>query len=441
MQFVFFDAVDNVLFVRDDPETASWTVHERSLALDFPLLADKVIERGMRVGFVDPATGNFQPFEIRKVKNYEPDHYQEVTAEHIMISELTDDHYRRFMGTTDHEYINMTAAQVLSGVLQYANPIEGSSQTPTAWYGSRWALGNDASDGMRNTLKLGAGSVYQQIPKIEAAYNVRIMPRVQINPNSGITGRYLDIVPVGGSYHGVRLSLDKNMADASVQIDDTDVVTAMYAYGQNNLTLSGFYWAQTDEHPEKPTYQYFVNDPDATALFGRAGLPRFGYYQNGSISDRAQLCQKAWETLQQKNSPKITIDGVVTDLYRMGYHDEPLVLYDTVYVDIRPMKKVYALEISTMIVDLINPTQTQLSIGKFYPNIIVIAQKTSSQASGVSVSADGGGGGGSGNVSGENTNANKLDQLWAAFSGLVGLALTAGQIKDGDGTMQNVIKY
>ena len=131
----------------------------------------------------------------------------------------------------------------------------------------------------------------------------------------------------------------------------------------------------------------------------------------------------------------------MTDLYRMGYHDEPLVLYDTVYVDIRPMKKVYALEISTMIVDLINPTQTQVSIGKFYPNIIVIAQKTSSQASGVSVSAGGGGSGGSGNVSGETISANKLDQLWAAFSGLVGLTLTAGQIKDGDGAMQNVIKY
>jgi hypothetical protein len=272
------------------------------------------------------------------------------------------------------------------------------------------------------------------------------MPRVQFNREYGIIGRYLDIYPLSGSYHGVRLSLDKNMSDASVQIDDTNLVTAMYGYGKDDATLFGYGWPETDEHPAKPYYEYFIVDPEATALYGRGGLPRFGFYRNGSLTSTKDLLEKTWETLQQVNHPRITIDGVVNDLYRMGYHDEPLALYDTVYVELRPMKKVYALEISTLIVDLLDPTQTQISIGKFYPNIIVIDY-------GIAVGADGfrrlvtagggggGGGGGSGNGYGSSENTNKLDQLFTLLSGLLGTTLTAGQAKDGDGNMINVITW
>jgi hypothetical protein len=53
MQFIFFDAADNRLFVRDDAETATWSVKGMQLTAEFPFVKEKEIARGMRVGFLD----------------------------------------------------------------------------------------------------------------------------------------------------------------------------------------------------------------------------------------------------------------------------------------------------------------------------------------------------------------------------------------------------
>ena len=52
-EFVFFDSADKPLFVRTDAEQATWQADEYSLTCNFPFVADKRIERGMRVSFDD----------------------------------------------------------------------------------------------------------------------------------------------------------------------------------------------------------------------------------------------------------------------------------------------------------------------------------------------------------------------------------------------------
>ena len=88
MRFLFFDAAGRILFERSDDESAVVQHEELSLQAAFPYRDDKVIQRGMRIGYQD-AFG-FQVFEIRQAKTMEPDHYQDVQAEHICIAELTD---------------------------------------------------------------------------------------------------------------------------------------------------------------------------------------------------------------------------------------------------------------------------------------------------------------------------------------------------------------
>ena len=66
MQFLFFNAADQPLFLRMDAEQAAWTVEEMQLSAVFPYDPARVIQRGQRVGFTDEV-GIFQPFEIRKV--------------------------------------------------------------------------------------------------------------------------------------------------------------------------------------------------------------------------------------------------------------------------------------------------------------------------------------------------------------------------------------
>jgi phage minor structural protein len=315
----------------------------------------------MRIGYTDPL-GVFQVFEIRKVKTYEPDHYQELTCEHIVIAELTDEH------CVGKELTNVTAQSALTQLL-----------TGTLWQvGTVTASGTSSGD-------LSLGSVYQNIRTIENNWNVYILPRVTFN-SSGITGRYLDITPAGGVWRGVRLSLDKNADEMGVTIDDTNTLTALYGYGKavngKPIDFSSVTWSQTSSHPAKTNGQKYLEDPEATALYGRNGRARFGYYQNGDISSPSVLLQKTWDALKATNKPVISIDCQVRDLYRLGYADQPLRYHDLAIVEIRQTGEKYKLEINRMTEDLIDPTATRVTIGQYIPNIIYISRDTKSKATG-----------------------------------------------------------
>lgn len=380
MQFLFFNTADKPLFVRSDAEQSEWTVEEMNLHALFPYDPAKKIERGMRIGFTDE-TGVFQPFEIRQVKTYEPDHYQELTCEHIAIAELTDDHY------AGAELTNVTAQAALSGLLA----------------GTLWSVGTVSASGT-SSGDLGMGSVWQDVRTIATNWNVYITPRVTFN-STGITGRYLDISPAQGTWRGIRLSLDKNADDVGVTIDDTNTVTALYGYGATTdgapLTFASAVWSATGGHPAKPAGQTYLEDPAATAAYGRNGRPRFGFYQNGDIKDANTLLQKTWEALKVTNAPRVTIDCTVRDLYRLGYADQPIRLHDTAMVQIRQTETNLQLEIIQLTVNLLDPTATRPTIGAYIPNIIYIQRDTAQSATGGAATTTSGrrGGGGSGGQS------------------------------------------
>ena len=376
--FIFFDYADKVLFTRNDAESATWQVDELLLNANFPFDEKKKITQGMRIAFEDD-DGVLQPFEVRKVRNYPIDSYQEITAEHIIISELTDIH------TGEAELTNVTPESALSSVLAY--------QPQTIQGAARWSVGNvsatDTSSG-----DIGMGSVWQFIRSIETNWNVYINPRVTWNA-SGITGRYLDIVPASGVFHGLRLSIDKNTDELGVTVDDTEVKTALFGYGgtdytitQNQLdktsqkiTLVGYTGALPQGASINATAGY-IEDTAATALYGRNGIPRFGFYQNGDITDQITLAQKTWDALQATNKPIVEVDCMVKDLYRLGYHDEKIRLHDTVFIDLLPMHDDLQLEIIKLSVDLLDPTATRPTIGQYIPNIVYIQRRTAEAATG-----------------------------------------------------------
>ena len=372
MNFLFFNAAGQPLFSRDDAEQAEHTHEEMSLYALFPYDQDKVIQRGMRIGYTD-SLGVFQAFEIRKAKTYEPDHYQEITAEHIAISELTDEFFSAV------EWTNITAGAALTALLT----------------GTLWSVGTDTSSGT-SSANIGNGNVWQDVRTIESNWNVMIAPRITVNA-SGITGRYLDIAPAGGTWRGLRLSLEKNLDDAAVTWDDSNLKTALFGYGKSvetngttaPLTFASVTWTATANHPAKPSGQTYIEDPDATAAYGRNGRARFGFYQNGDISDPEVLLEKTWETLKTVNVPDVSIDGTVHDLHRLGYTDVPLRLHDLALVEIRQTGVTLQKEIIRYTEDLLNPLNSRVTIGTYIPNIIYIERQTANRARG-------GRGGGSG---------------------------------------------
>lgn len=378
MEFIFLNAAGATLFSRSDAQDAHWLTHEYSLSAAFPLDRSKLIERGMRAAFRDPVTDTVEVFEVRSVTNR--DGTQNFTAEHIALAELSDEHLNKAKIT------EKTAAEALT----------------TALTGTLWAVGTSTASGTQNA-DISRGSVWDAVNTIQHNWNVYITPRVTISAAGVITGRYLDIAPAGGTFRGLRLSVRKNITDPCVEINDEDVLTALYGYGatvdkartgqddeQVELTFADEVWTATDGHPAKPSGQTYLEWPEKTALYGRNGRPRYGYYQNGSISDPAVLLAKTWEALQKTADPKIRITGVVTDLYRLGYADVPIRLHDAAVVEIEDIGETYTQEVITLDVDLLNEANDQPEIGQYIPNIIYINRDTAKKSGG------GGGGGGRG---------------------------------------------
>lgn len=384
MEFTFLSAAGVTMFTRSDAETAHWVQEEMTVNATFPFVDGKVIERGQRLAFRDPATDTIEVFEVRSVSAIEPDHYQQISAEAICLSELQDEHINTA------EITGKTAAQALTTVLA----------------GTMWSVGTSTASGTQNA-DISRGSVWQAVNTINSNWNVYITPRVVIT-NGAITGRFLDISPAQGTWRGVRLSVRKNMLDANVTYNDEDVLTALYGYGgtidkprsggddeAEELTFADVVWTATGGHPAKPAGQTYLEDPSKTAIYGRNGRPRFGYYQNSSITDPNVLLQKTWEALQRTYEPRISITGTVADLYRMGYKDEPLRLHDIAIVEIEETGEAFQKEIIRLDVDLIDPTGNRPDIGDYIPNIIYINRETNQRASGR------GGGGGRGQTPNE----------------------------------------
>lgn len=408
MRFLFFNAAGTILFERNDAENASVTHEQMSFQALFPYDPEKEIQRGMRVGYED-SLSVFQVFEIRKVRSFEPDHAQEVTAEHIAISELTDEFCDKA------EYDNKTASQALSPLL-----------TNTGW-----SIGNDTTSNT-SSGDISRGDVWNATRTIQKNWNVYIIPRVVVG-SSGITNKYLDIMPAGGTWRGFRVSLDKNASQLGVIWDDSKVKTALYAFGKETsgtpITFKDVVWTTAGGDPaNKPADQTYVEDIAATTAYGRNGRPRFGYYQNASISNAEVLLQKTWEVLQTVNVPDVTIDSTITDLYKLGYVDVPIRLHDTALVEVRPTGVVLQKEIIQYNEDLLNPQNSRIVVGVYIPNIIYINRQNARR---------GGGGGGSGDsqTPQEYTTENNTVQISIDSNGLNSLCVGTGAQLNPDGSL------
>lgn len=376
IEFVFLNAAGSTLFTRSDAESAHWIQHDMQVRAEFPYDPDKVIQRGQRIAFRDPATDSLEVFEIRQVTTTEPDHYQQITAESIAIAELQDEHIDAA------EIDDKTASQALTSILS----------------GTLWSVGADTTSGTQSA-DISRGSVWQAVNVVRQNWNCYITPRVVIE-GGVITGRYLDIVPAGGTFRGVRLSVNKNFLDPVVTYNDEDVLTALYGYGASvndtELTFKDEVWAATADHPAKPANQTYLEWPEKTAIYGRNGRPRFGYYQNAEITNAGVLLQKTWEALQRTAEPKISISGTCADLSRLGYVDAPMRIHDLAIIEIEDTGEVYEKEIIQLDVDLLDPSNNQVDIGDYIPNIVYINRETAQRASG-----GGGGGGGRGQTEAE----------------------------------------
>lgn len=362
MNFTFFSVAGAALFVRNDASTAQWIQDQLEFRATFPALEDKPIQRMQRVGFTDDQ-GVFQCFEIYRAETEQPKGVQTLRASHLCVAELRDYVVGQFTPT------NASPANMLTQALT----------------GTPWQLGVVTATGTA-TVEASYKDVWSVVCAIRDAFGVRITPRVTFG-ETGITGRYLDVSPDTPIQTGLRLSLECNLPKVQIIYDDSNLKTALYAYGkttttdgvETSVTIGPATWSTASGDPaNKPAGQLYIEDTAATAAYGRNGTPRFGIFTDYEQEDPQALLQEAWDALQEVNQPALSITATVTDLYAMGYTGEPIALGVAGNVDVNGAK--VTAKIIKYTQDLLYPEKSKLTMGNFITDIVWTQAQTAQKA-------------------------------------------------------------
>ena len=361
MNFLFFDRNDTYLFMRTDALDAVHTEEEYLFSGIFPL-TDNTITRGMRVGFYDQL-GVFQLFEVRKVEDDLLDDTQSIEAEHIAIAELLD------------EIVNVTPTSISAG-----------AAATSVLSGTLWSIGTAVSTDSNNA-ECKYVSAWEALCTIRDTWSVRIKPRITIS-GTEISGRYIDIASNVPTNRGVRIEVNKNINQAGVIYDDRGLYTAMVGLGvydenETALTFTDIVWTAPGDPANKPTDQEWVEDTAATTAYGRNGRKRTGVFYAPEIEDAEELLTATWEYLQTVNTPNVTIDCKIIDLYAYGYEGEQILLGDECNVIIDPLGVERQATVISISRDLLNPEKSDIVLGAYRDDIADMTADNSRASSNV----------------------------------------------------------
>ncbi|PKM78543.1 MAG: hypothetical protein CVU90_02050 [Firmicutes bacterium HGW-Firmicutes-15] len=192
--------------------------------------------------------------------------------------------------------------------------------------------------------------------------------------------RRVDLLTQRGHNRGRRIEYAYNLVDISIEINKTNVFTAMYGAGSSDPDIpndtedfANVVWSIANGDPtDKPLGQTWVGDEAARLLYGKYRMTTgerkhlFGVYDGGE-SDKAALLLNTWNALQTTNKPLVNIRAALANLALLpGFSDELFSLGDTVTVDIPNMD-----EFTTRIIrvewDRVNYMQTMVELGGFQP--------------------------------------------------------------------------
>lgn len=357
VQCYFLDKDDAILFVRDD--AVSFVVEEADLELDcsFPIDTQKPISKGMKIGFYD-IDDKLVFYEIRTVEEDAISMTTAIYAEHALIPEMLED------PITDIRASAATASEALAAVLsgtrwQVRNSIDTQRASCRFWYINRW-----------EALKL-----------IREKWNVAFSFSWEID-GSQIVSRYVDIISKEPVNRGKRFDTLKDISALKVAYDDTETCTALYGRGadektdekdqdeqgntyDHKISFASVVWStQSGDPANKPSGQQYVEDVQATALYGRSGRMRARFIDFSNCTDPAELLRLTWNALQLVNKPKVTIKATVADLEKIwGYKHEAVRMNDWGLV----IADSTMTQIETTVVDVkrdyINPQQTKITLG------------------------------------------------------------------------------
>ncbi len=243
----------------------------------------------------------------------------------------------------------------------------------TALNGSNWELNNVNVAGTASTNFYYIDHL-TAISKVVELLGGEIVFYVEIQGNT-ISGRYMDYLARQGEdtskvfANGSNLLTIERQSDTSgvytailprgkgVQVDGDNDVSTPDGYGRR-LNIADAVWKKSSGKPlDKPAGEIILRDTTANAEWGHInGNYRLLLETYDDIDDVNTLINSAYKTLQAVNHPKIQYSATIAEVGGLSLGDTVLIMHGE--RDLSYKTRVFEVDY-----DLLDPAQTQISLG------------------------------------------------------------------------------
>ena len=275
--------------------------------------------------------------------------------------------------------------------------------------GTRWEPGN-----IPTTSPIDTNFYYQNyldcIQQIAKLFNFELTFTYNFDTRlQRISSRKVNFYLQQGKRTGKRFEYGSNLLEVTREEDSQEIYTALVGRGKGEertdeetgeatggygrrINFSDVVWSKANGDPvDKPFGQEFVEDPEATKVFGYDdGKPRTGIVVFEDIEDPTELLQATWTALKSSERPKASFKANVTDVGNLG-------LGDTIAIIRHELQIEYFTRVYKVTHDLQNKQNNVIEMGddlssnsltSYVSDVGNIAQQASNQATSASVMAN-----------------------------------------------------
>lgn len=249
-------------------------------------------------------------------------------------------------------------------------PTTASAALASILDGTRWDVGPvDLST--RGGTTVYHKTVYDGLSALVKEWGGQMVPRITVDPLSGVTARAIEWRDhLGHVTPQRRLEFGHDLGGITRTVDDASPITAVYAWGKGEQLDSGGYGRRIGIEDVTPDGLPYVHDDSLLAtwgILGPDGTPqhRFGELVDGNETDPAKLKAKADAYLADHCQPTVSYKGDVAAYADVGSDVEGLHLGDELQavdrgLDVRVQARV--IEISR---DYVDRSKTKVTLGNF----------------------------------------------------------------------------
>lgn len=190
-----------------------------------------------------------------------------------------------------------------------------------------------------------------------------------------ITSRKVNLYLQQGRRTGKRFEYGSNLLEVTREEDSQNIVTALVGRGKGEekyddstgeatdgygrrIGFSDVVWSKANGDPvDKPVGQEYVEDPEATKIFGYDdGKPRTSVIVFDDIDDPVELLKATWASLKSSDRPKVSFKAQVTDVGNLQLGDTIAIIRHEISIE-------YFTRVFKVDHDLLNKNNSTIEMG------------------------------------------------------------------------------